>query len=162
MTNLSDDKKVEILIHFQNNQTQELMYRRGREFNIFLWTATIFLVFIGSLLLIDKSREPIWQHLGFWGKFFASCLILLIASFSIIWQNRERVFANNNCKVIVATNEALNAFENNFYLNNQSIYPDRWRNWGKKELNSYKRYFRANYITAVWILGVLSVLIIWV
>lgn len=157
--NITDEKKIDILIHFQNTQYQELMFRRKREFNIFLWTATVFIVLIGTLLTLETSNILLWQSYGICGKAAICLIVLLMVFISISWQNRERRFSYTNCKVIVKINSALQAFENNAYMaTDDTLFPERWKKWGTKPLTNYKRFIRGNYITTTWFLGLLAII----
>lgn len=163
MTYLPDEKKIEILIHLQKIQFEEVMARRKREFNTFVWTVTLFVFFIAVLAVSDKSKEIVWKSYGNMGKAVVSAILLLVVLFSITWQNRERKFLNGNQKVIARINKALHAFESNLFIPDEAdpILPVEWQDWGSTKISAFRRLLKPNYITATWLLGVLSIVMVW-
>lgn len=154
--------KQAILFFTHTNQYQELMFIREREFKIFAWSNSIFIALIGLLAIVDKSKSAIWEPLGLEGKIIVSVVISLLAFFSISWQNRERKVSNLNAQVISKINKIFSVYEKGKFNmdNNTSLFPTEWENWGKSSTNLFKRYFRANLITATWMLCVLCILMV--
>ncbi len=158
-------QKLEILFHLHNIQIGELNFRRTREFKIFQWSSYAFVAIIGILIAIDKSKTLFWDNFGITGKIITTITIIVFVVFSITWQNRERRFGNEHQRIIAKINKLLFAFEEgNFGLeNNDSLYPNnqRWKNWGNAKIVTKKRFFRGNYLTATWFLGLLASLMVW-
>lgn len=155
-----DDKKINVLIHFQNVQYQELFYRRKFEFHIFLWTAIIFIVLSNSIL-IETTKNVLWKDFGFCGKLLMSGLIFFISFFSIKWQNKEREYSHRTCKVIAKISKGLKAFDKNYYIKGDTLFPEKWKFWGNDDLYILSRYFKPNFVTVTWILGLITILILW-
>jgi hypothetical protein len=159
------EQKFKILLHMHSVQFDELNFRRTREFRIFQWSSYVFIALIGILISIDKSKTLFWDNLGLYGKIISTITILVFIVFSIIWQNRERKFGHENQQIIAKINKLLFVFdEGNFGLNeNETLFINniRWKNWGNTKLNNKKRFFRGNFITATWLLGILTILMIW-
>mgnify|MGYP001628024746 FL=1 len=155
-----DDKKINVLIHFQNVQYQELFYRRKFEFHIFLWTAIIFIVLSNSIL-IETTNSLLWKDFGCSGKLLMSGLIFFISFFSIKWQNKEREYSHRTCRVIAKISRALKAFDKNYFIKEDTLFPEKWKYWGNDHLYILSRYFKPNFVTVTWILGMFTILIVW-
>ena len=137
------------------------MFRREREFRIFTWSSTIFLALIGVLLIIKKDENVVWQPLGSYGKAIVTIAIIYLIWFSIRWQNRERELGYRHAKVITGISKILHFFDKGYFSDDKEfvLFPDEhWRTWGKTEVYSSKRYFRANLITGTWSLGFLAIM----
>lgn len=159
------DQELEILLHLHKIQYEEANFRRARELKVFFWSSSIFLAITGILVVVDKTKSVLWESLGECGKLVATATILFLAIFSIIWQNRERRFENEQKRIIAKINKQLSVFEKGCFglENEETLYPneDRWINWGNAELQSIKRYFRGNLVTATWVLAVLAIVMVW-
>ena len=63
-------------------------------------------------------------------------------------------------RIIAKINKQLSLFEEGCYGldKEETLYPkeDRWINWGNAELQTMKRYFRGNLVTATWVLAALA------
>lgn len=155
---------VDILKHLYSIQVQELMFRREREFRVFIWSSTIFVAIIGLLLVSKQTETVIWRHYGIIGKTISSIALFALVVFSISWQNRERIFAVANQRIIAKMNELLHCFDNKYFWfdTEKTLFPLKWKNWGQGDVQSISRLFRANLITATWVLGFLSIMMIWV
>lgn len=156
---MTEDAKIQILLLIRAEQYEELNFRRNREFYIFLWTATILLVFCTFLLGFNETKPFDFLN-DFSLRIFTIFFIGFIGLFSVLWQNRERKFGAKNCRVIASINDSLSLFEINAYFKDKTVLPPNWKNWGKKDLRNFRRYFRTNFITATWILSGLTILLL--
>lgn len=156
---MTEDAKIQILLSIRTEQYEELNFRRNREYSIFQWTSTLLLAICAILLGINDT-EPLDFLRKFHLKIFAIFLVGFIGFFSVFWQNRERNFGAKNCRVIASINEALSLFEVGVYFKDQTVLPPNWKDWGRKDLRYYRRFFRTNYITATWILSGLTILLL--
>lgn len=156
---MTDDNKIQILLSIRVEQYEELYFRRSREFAIFQWTATILLA-ICAILLGANGATPLDFLRDCRLKFLSVFIIGFIAIFSILWQNRERKFGAQNCRVIASINESLSLFREGAYFESKTVLPAKWADWGKKDLHRIHRFFRVNYITATWVLSGITMLII--
>lgn len=158
-------KELTILLHLHKIQYEEANFRRMREIKIFFWSSSLFVAIIGILIAIDQTKTLLWESLGVCGKVIVTTTIFFFAIFSIMWQNRERRFENEQKKIIAKINKQLFVFEKGYFglKKNETLYPNesRWINWGNLELNSIKRYFRGNFVTATWVLASLAIVTVW-
>jgi hypothetical protein len=155
---------VDILKFIHTFQMNELMFRREREFKIFFWSGTLFLGLISLLLILEENEDAVWKSYGTIGTIITSIAVIILGLFSISWQNRERYLGNQNIKVISKINKLLHCFDAEYFdlEKNAALFPLKWSNWGETEVYSIKRYFRANLITATWLLCLLVLIMIWV
>lgn len=160
------DHELEILLHLHQIQYAEANFRRARELKVFFWSSSIFLALAGILVVVDKTKNTLWDSFGCNGKIVATATILFIAIFSIAWQNRERKFENEQKRIIAKINKQLGVFNQGAYGldEGETLYPkeDRWINWGAAELYTMRRYARGNLVTATWVLAVLAISMVWV
>ena len=159
------DREIDILLHLHKIQYDEANFRRARELKVFFWSSSIFLAITGILVVVDKSKTVLWESFGCGGKIVATATILFLTIFSIAWQNRERKFENEQKRIIAKINKQLSLFEEGCYGldKEETLYPkeDRWINWGNAELQTMKRYFRGNLVTATWVLAALAIVMVW-
>ena len=155
---LDVNQKLSFLLNLYDKQYIEFQSRRDRELKIFLWTATIIIGIISMWFTIPQFREMLssWQ----W-KLGATIAVVLLCVFSIIWQNRERKFSYDNCKVIVHIHTILHAFDANYY-SETPLLPKDWEKWGNNSVYTISRFFTGNFITALEILTIALVLLIWI
>lgn len=159
------NQELEILFHLHRIQYEEANFRRMREIKIFSWSSSLFVAIIGILIAVDQTKTVLWGSFGLWGKLIVTTIILFFAVFSIIWQNRERRFENEQKRLISKINKLLFVFEDGCFglENGETLYSNekRWTNWGEAKLKTAKRYFRGNFITATWMLALLAIVTVW-
>ena len=155
---MNSDQKLSFLLNLYDKQYEELQFRRNREMKVFLWTATILIGIISMWFSIEAFRDMFytWQwKLGATLAFIGLCL------FSIIWLNRERRLSYDNCKVIATIDDILHAFDSNYY-SDAPLLPKKWKKWGEIPIYSFSRFFRGNFITALEILTIVLIALLWI
>jgi hypothetical protein len=159
---LSISDKVDILKHAEDMQRSELVSRREEERKIFTWSSTILLAVIGALLVARQAETVVWESYGVWGKAVASVAIAALVFFSITWQDRQHRFYMQGAQVIVRIEKLLHYFEKGFFDSNgdEALFPEEWANWGEQSVQS-ALVFKADRRGATWILGVLTIAMIW-
>src|SRR6185503_9757483 len=121
MKKLSEETRIELLIHFHSTIREEINVLRQRQDRIFQWTSQIFLAVIGALLIVDQSKIPIWYSQGWVGKVVSTITILVIILFSTHWQKRTKKFQNENSEVVNNIEDLLHCFEKGYYDPNGKI-----------------------------------------
>ncbi len=160
---LSIRDKIDILKHAEEMQRNELASRREEENKVFPWSSTIMFVVIGALLIARPSESAIWKSYGLWGKSVATIAIGSLVFFSIMWQNRHHRCYTESAKVIARIEKLLHYYERGFFDPNEDIalFPEEWRDWGKQSVQ-FVHTFRPDRGGAIWFLGVLTIIMIWV
>ena len=154
--------KLDILKYVHQAQRNEIDYRREREYRIFTWSSSILLALIGALLITKQTENLVWKPYGGWGNIVASAAVVLIVAYSTVWQFRNSRFRGHNAQVVSRIDVLLHCFEEGYFdPEGAALFPDHWRGFGQgAKLRA--RLFGANYVSAVLLLGVLALIMIWV
>lgn len=164
MEKISNDMKIDLLKHFHDKTRDEIDNLRGRQDKIFTWSSNIFLLVIGALLVVDRSKSIAWSTQGGLGKAIASLAIFVLIWFSIRWQQRLRNWQEESVEVQNKIEKLLHGFDKGFYgtESDVALFPERWAKAEyHKRLNFWRRIFRVNYVSATMILGILAVAMVW-
>jgi hypothetical protein len=163
---MDENTKIELLKHLHTKAREEIDFLRDRQYKIFIWSSNILLLLIGALLVIEKSKSTIWSQQGFWGKFISSLTDIIVALFSIKWQQRNRKWHEESAEIQHKIEHLFHCFDKGYFRESDDIplYPEPWANSEDyhKRIRSSERIFRVNYISATLLLGILSIFMIWV
>lgn len=162
------DLKLDILKFVYQDQRDEMKFRRERAYRIFTWSSTILSALIGVLLITKQTETVIWKTYGIWGNVVASITVVLIVFYSIFWQQRTSRYRSLNAQVISRISRIFHFFDDGFFDSEEgAIFPDEWKASGQqlKEVSMFRlivgRLFKANYISATFLLGILAIIMIW-
>jgi len=159
---LDTNTKLDILKFVHQDQRNEMKYRREREYRIFTWSSSILLALIGALLITKQSENLVWKPYGGWGNIVASAAVVLIVAYSTMWQFRNSRFRGYNAQVVSHIDILLHCHEEGYFdPEGAALFPDHWRNYGR-DATLHDRLFSVNYISAVLLLGVLALIMIWI
>jgi hypothetical protein len=155
--------KVDILKFMLENQLNEVNFRREREYRIFTWSSSILLALIGGLLIYRQESGLLLNSYGLIGRVIVSATVILLVFFSIAWQNRNNKYRGQNAQTISHISKLLHCYDEGFYdpENNSTLFRKEWADYGKGHTRFKARFFHANFVTATFLLGVLSILMIW-
>jgi ABC-type transport system involved in Fe-S cluster assembly fused permease/ATPase subunit len=148
-------------------QRQEIRYRDERQHNIFTWSSSILIAVMGALIATKQSEVIIWGAYGLTGKIMASLIIAFLVFFSVQWQIRNRKYIADNDAVIQKIDYLLHYYDKGYFdpQNTESLFPEKWFQQyptPKEKLNFWGRLKSLNYTSATFILGALTLLMIWV
>jgi hypothetical protein len=163
---LNEDSKLDVLKHLHLVIRDEIKHMRDRQDKIFTWTSYILLLVIGTLLVIDQSKMPLWANQGILGKIIASAAILFIVVFSVGWLQQNR----NNQEDASATQqkieELLHCFDEVYFglKSGDMLYPKDWEKQSAhhRSMSFLKRVIQTNYVSATLFLGLLAILMVWI
>lgn len=159
---LDIDTKIDILKFIYQDQRGEMEYRRERVYRIFTWSSNILLALIGALLITKQTDTLVWESYGGWGNMVASAAVVLVVVYSSMWQFRNSRLRGRNAQVISRINVLLHCFDKGYFgPEDAALYPDQWRDYGRG-LTVRRRVFGVNYFSAVLLLGILALIMIWV
>jgi hypothetical protein len=160
---LTATDRVDLLKHLYKRARDEIDFLRKRQDRIFTWSSSILVALIGALLIIDPSKNPAWSSQGHWGKLVASIAVLVFVAFSIRWQQRNRQWHRENAEVATRIEHLFHCFEEGYFdpSREEPLFPERWKQRGKRELKLKKRILSVNYVSATALLGVLAIVMIW-
>jgi hypothetical protein len=157
------ETKIEILKFIYQDQRSEVEYRREREHKIFTWSSNILLVLIGALMVTKQSETLVWKSYGIWGSVIVSAAVVLIVMYSLIWQLRTNKMRGQNAQVISRISAILHCFDKGFYDQSEAaLFPDDWSSYGRNKVTFRRRLFTANYASAIFLLGIMALIMIWV
>jgi hypothetical protein len=157
--------KIDLLKHMEMIQRSNVQHRIEREQSVFSWSSNILLVLIGALLIAKPSESAVWSSYGLWGRVVATIAVILLVTFSIQWQNRNRRLQRENGEVIQRIDHLLHYFEKGYFDPNGelTIFPEHWATaYPTKDLGVTKRLRSTTFPAATAILGLLAIAMIWV
>jgi hypothetical protein len=156
-------EKLELLRYFHDHCQSEANFLRDRQDKLFTWSSNILFAIIAGLFVVDRTKlvtltqDPVTKSI-------ASIAIILFAWFSIHWQNRNREWQRQNLEVVTKIDLLLHAFEKGYFdsLGNTSLFPKEWEQTTRtKKLTLLNRIRRVNYISAIGMLALFGVAMIW-
>ena len=158
---MDDPMKIELLKFIHKDQRGEMEFRREREHRIFMWSSSLLVALIGTLLITKQTENIVWKTYGIWGNLIASLAVFLVVIFSIIWQRRNNKLRGRNATVVSRINKIFHCFDVGYFTNDdEMLFPKDWQ-IGRKTETFFSRFFFANYVTATFLLGVLAIIMIW-
>jgi hypothetical protein len=160
------EAQLDILKFMHQDQRGEMQYRREREYRVFTWSSSLLSALIAALL-ITKQTDLVWKSYGIWGNLVVSAAVLLIVLYSTRWLERNKRFRGQNAHVIARIDTLLHCFEKGYFTTDDTpLFPATWAAFGASRQPSavrrrLGRLFAANYVSAIVLLGILAVIMIW-
>ena len=162
--NTEIEDKIDILKHIHQVQRDEVLFRREREYRVFIWSSTILWALIGALLITKPTESVVWESYGYWGKAVASVAVVVLVVYSVKWQFRNSKLGGQNARVIAHINKLLHCIYEGYFEpeENSALFPREWADYGRREISLRTRLFAANYVSATALLGILALIMTWV
>jgi hypothetical protein len=143
--------RSQVLLHMYEDQCNQLAFRRSRENEIFTWTASLLLAFVGGVLLVSSdNRAAFLQTVS--GVILASVTLLLVMMFSVIWQSKQRKHVAEHQKTLVLIQQEIGCFSGD-----KAKFPDDWQNWGKRHVALRERLWHPSKIAATVLIGMIAI-----
>jgi len=165
MLDLSQDARLDVLKHLHSRAYDQISFHRQRQDKIFLWSSNVFLLVIGALLIVDQATSVAWSGQGFLGKTVASVAILVLLVFSMRWQQRNREWQEESVEVLDNIEHLFHCFDEAYFGTPDGVplFPKRWEKQpgSERRLNLAQRIVRVNYVSATFLLGILTIAMIW-
>jgi hypothetical protein len=117
----------ELLKYLHQDQEDQLSYRRSREIQIFSWSNAIILAITGAMLAVSPEEVIFLAKREMVARVIVTFVIVGLTAFSVIWQMYQRKCASEHQKVLAKLADNLGCF-----TGDDSIFPKRWRDWGKR------------------------------
>lgn len=164
---LDIEARIDILKFIHQTRHQELQYLREREYKIFTWSSGLLTALIGALL-IAKQAALIWNPYGVWGRGVASAAVVLIIIYSTGWLyslNRSRM---PDTQVLMRIEELLHCYDKGYFTKDHTpLLPgERLKAPEAKKTRPvqslFRRLFGLNYLSATVLLGILTLVMLWV
>jgi len=142
----------EVLSRVYEAQRAEIEYRRNRENEIFSWSSTILIGFVGAAALFTREKAAVL--LQTWpGALLLATLMAIVTTLSTAWQLKQRKFLADAQKTMVEVEKAMG-----FYANSSFQAPSQWSAWGTRNVTLRDRIFHPSKILATVLLGGIAVL----
>jgi hypothetical protein len=155
-------EKLDLLKHFHGQCRTEANFLRARQDKLFTWSSNILVAIAAGLFVVDQTKfvtlaqDPV-------AKSVSSIAIIFFAYFSGYWQNRNREWQEQNMDVVNKIDHLLYAYDAGYFdsLNNTSLFPNEWDRTGKAKATFSDRLRRVNNVTAIAILAIIDIAMIW-
>jgi hypothetical protein len=119
----------EVLKQIYEDQRRELDFRRGREQQIFTWSATVLLAATAGTLASSWQNSAL-SKLGATGVVITGAAIAAFTVYSIVWQHHQRKYLLQNQRVLAKVAVKRGWFEERTVDGSDTIMPAAWRHWG--------------------------------
>ena len=149
-----------IVKHMYDDQRAELKYRRDREFQIFSWSATMFIAMTAGLLFIDPEQESLFSAHPLVGRVVGSVVITGLALLSVEWQRVQWNRAARHQRVLARIADELGLFELRV-KDGMPWYPAPWRDWGKGPRKYLEIWRFPNKMMATFLLSAVTLFTLW-
>lgn len=118
--NINDDKKVDILLSLLNERYDASHRMRERSLNFAIWILG-FGIAVAWMLLCDIN-------LAISQKIVLTIFIVIVGYLTRKFLLRIETGFNANKEVMVTLEEALECYEQNKYMEEKSLYPEKYKN----------------------------------
>lgn len=132
-------------------QAAEIEYRRKRENDVFTWSSSILIGFVGATALFTDEKASVLLQTPL-GAALVSTIMALVTLFSVLWQFKQRKFLAANQQMLVEIEKALHFYDG------QTRYPEGWRAYGTRSSKVSDRVLKPSKILATLILGFIATL----
>lgn len=146
--NINDDKKVDILLSLLNERYDASHRMRERSLNFAIWILG-FGIAVAWMLLRDIN-------LSISQKVVLTIFIVIIGYLTRKFLLRIEVGFNANKEVMVTLEEALECYEQNKYIEDKSLYPEKYRKSESTKTSHFKSLYEW-----IWVIIVLLISLIW-
>ena len=146
--NINDDKKVDILLSLLNERYNASHRMRERSLNFAIWILG-FGIAVAWMLLRDTN-------LSISQKVVLTIFIVIIGYLTRKFLLCIEVGFNANKEVMVTIEEALECYEQNKYMEDKSLYPEKYRNSVRTKTSHFKSLYEW-----IWVIITLLTSLIW-
>lgn len=131
---MNDAEKIDVLRMVHDTHRAEVIQHREAMAKTNQWSTGLYIAIAAGLLTASSSTvfsltEPM--------KMFIVFVTWIITLLFISQTLHSRDAIDTNARIIVLTDEALSLFEEGVFLEDKSIYPKKWRQWGKEKGAGY-------------------------
>ena len=151
---MSDD----LLKSLYEDQRKELEYRRNREYQVFTWSATVFLALIGAAL-VSRTRQGALAHINESGAIIGCLSIILFTAYILLWLLHQRRCMRAHQRVLAQIALKRGWFFEAIADGSRPILPQEWRELGNAD-NGKVGGLGKMAITGA--LGTVAVVIFWI
>jgi hypothetical protein len=152
---LNDENKVTVLQMAHDTHRQEMMHHREMQFRAFSWTNSLFLAVAAALVAFGST----WTQYRQIGALVLTIMVIAISVSTLFFLRRNQNALETNARVIIKIDTQLGLFEKGYYGSGESIYPQRWLEWGDKRRASIETWF---YMVTTVIVGTMVIVVAWV
>lgn len=118
-----------VLAQIYEDQRRELDFRRGREQQIFTWSATVLLATTGGILA-SSWQNSVLSKLGMAGVVVAASAVGAFTLYSMVWQHHQRKYLMQTQRVLAKVAVKRGWFDECTADGQDTIVPAAWRQWG--------------------------------
>lgn len=154
---ISDEKKVDILLSLLNERYKSSHKMRERSLNFALWILG-FGIIGGAWILLNQTK------LEFLHKVVITIFILIIGFLTKRFLNSIEIGFDINRSVIIKIEDILECYKPNIYSENQVLFPEEYKNLEKKETAHFSSIYKWIWtviimlITLIWLEAVLNII----
>ena len=123
---LPDGTKLTILLNILNYHLTEIHRREEKETKLFEWSTALLIAVFAVVIALAPSSNLIGRP--YLVKVIASLLAVLPTVIFAYCVLSERKSMSRQAQVVEKIQEKLNVFDEGVYVDNDALYPARWRN----------------------------------
>jgi len=146
--NISDNKKIDILLSLLNERYNASHKMRERSLDFSIWILG-FCIAIAWMLLSNIN-------LSLSQKIILTMFIVIIGCLTRKFLSYIKAGFNTNKEVMITLEEALECYKPNKYIENKSLYPEKYKDLEYKKTSHFKSLYEW-----MWVIIALLLFLIW-
>jgi hypothetical protein len=149
-----DEVRVDILKHAYTSEAEWIRDRREREYQIFSWVNSIFIVIIGALIVVNPTN----RSLDIFDKTVLSLAVTLLAGASYVWQRRSRNEVIAGARILSGILDYLHLREPG-YFGNDAVFSPLSKNIDRDSLR--RKIGLTLYNGTTLLMAMLTLVVVW-
>jgi len=146
--NISDEKKVDIVLNLLNERYNASHKMRERSLNFAVWILGFGIAF--AWILLNNISLPIFQ------KIILSIFIFIIGYLTRSFLSYIETGFNKNHEVMITLEKVLGCYEQNKYSEGISLYPEQYNKSEYAKTSHFKSIYKW-----LWVTILALILVIW-
>ena len=138
---------------------ESINYRRGREEQIFAWSAALLVAIPSALMFSEVSPSALIATI--YGKVLASALVVFAMIGSCKWQLKQRKLLCGSQVLAAGIMDEMELYDIKSRNAETSVVPTSWRTWGTRNNSFWTQLFQPSKIQCTMILGIFALVVVW-
>ena len=137
---------------------ESVSYGRGREEQVFAWSAALLVAIPIALMFTDVSHSALIATV--YGKVLATALVLFATIGSCKWQLKQRKLLCASQALAARIMDETELYDVKSRSSETSVVPASWRQWGSQNNSFWTQLFQPSKMQCTVILGFFAIVVI--
>lgn len=135
---LGTEHNIAIIRVVHDTHRSEMNYHREAMNKVYQWATNLYLAIAGGLVVLASDKLDL---LDCSSRAFIIFAIILVTFFVVAQLRHSADAINSNALIVVKADRIMKLFEKDYFVKDDSIYPEKWENWGEKKGAGYYEKF---------------------